>query len=327
MKICMIGLGAMGSLYSALLARSGAQIQCFDNWREHIDAIQSSGLRLSGITGDFTIDVHATTNVDDLDKSDLCIVQVNTHQTEEAARIAAKVLDKEGYCLTLQNGVGNIEKLSDELGRERVLGGLSYHSAAVREPGHVAHTHAGPTWLGELGGAPTERLATLENTLISAGFEPRIVGDIEGFIWGKFIHNCSINAICAAAGIRVGEIQMYQSADEFQTKIIDEVVAVVKAKGITVPEDDPKAAIKKFCKVKFNRPSMLQHLQSGRRTEIDALNGVVVYEGRKLGIPTPFNEALTLMVRAMDERNHEHANGTPDFAMLEHKLRSKISDD
>jgi len=323
----MIGIGAMGSLYSALLARAGVQVQCYDTWQAHVHAIQNNGLRLSGITGDFTIKVAATANVDDLAKADLCIVQVNTNQTEEAARIAAIVMDKEGFCLTLQNGIGNIEKLSDELGRERVLGGLSYHSAAMREPGHVAHTHAGPTWLGELGGARTERLTALENTLISAEFEPCIVDDIEGFIWGKFIHNCSINAICAAAGIRVGEIPMYRSADTFQTKIIDEVLAVVKAKGITVPEDDPKTAIKKFCAVKFNRPSMLQHMQSGRQTEINALNGVVVNEGRKLGIPTPFNEALTLLVRAMDERNHEHAKGTPDFAALEQKMRSEMSDD
>lgn len=317
MRICIIGAGAMGSLYGAMLARGGAEIVLYDSWREHVETVRRDGLRLSGITGDFTVQVEATTDAEALGKRDLCICQVNAYATTEAAKVAASVLGDEGYCLTLQNGVGNIEKLMAVLGRDRVMGGLSYHSAAMGGPGHSIHTHAGPTWLGELDGSRTPCLEALAALLVRSGFQPTLVDDIQGFIWGKFIHNCSINPICAVAGIRVGEIPTNDAADEFQTRVIEEALAIIRAKGIRVPEADPLGAIKKFCKVKFNKPSMMQHVESGKRTEIDALNGVIVDEGRKLGIPTPFNEALTLMVHAIDARNTAHAGGPIDFDALE----------
>lgn len=317
MRICIIGAGAMGSLYGAMLAKGGAEVVLYDSWAEHIETINRDGLRLSGITGDFTVRVEATSDAAAIGKADLCISQVNTYATSAAAEVAAGVLDADGYCLTLQNGVGNIEKLAAVLGRERVMGGLSYHSAALGGPGHSIHTHAGPTWLGELDGSRTARLGELESLLAKSGFQPTVVDDIEGFIWGKFIHNCSINPICAVAGIRVGEIPTNAPADAFQTEVIEEALAIIRAKNITIPEADPLGAIKKFCKVKFNKPSMMQHVESGKRTEIDSLNGVIVEEGRKLGIATPYNAALTLMVQAIDARNAAHKDGPPDFEALE----------
>ncbi len=323
MRICIIGAGSMGCLYGALLARSGEKVVLFDKWREHVNAIRQNGLHMTGITGDFTIEIPATSEAGEIGAADLCIVQTNTYATDDAAKIAAGVLNDEGYCLTLQNGVGNIEKLSAVLGRERVMGGLSYHSAALEGPGTVAHTHAGPTWLGELDKTRSARLDKLVEILSKAGFTPTVVDDIEGFIWGKFVHNSAINALCAITGIRVGEISMYGSADEFQSRILDEILAVLSAKNITIPEPDPVGAIKAFCKVKFNRVSMLQHIERGQRSEIDSLNAVVVEEGRKLGIPTPYNEALTLMLRTVDARNAMHAGGTPDFERLEAERKAQ----
>lgn len=324
MRICIIGAGAMGSLYGAMLARGGAEIVLFDQWAEHIETVRRDGLRLSGITGDFTVEVAATTDPASIGKADLCISQVNTYATTVAAEVAQRVLGPGGYCLTLQNGVGNIEKLAAVLGRQRVMGGLSYHSAAMGGPGHAIHTHAGPTWLGELDGSQTTRLETLVQLLAQSGFHPTVVDDIQGFIWGKFIHNCAINPICAVAGMRVGQIPMDEAADTFQTRIIEEALAIIRAKGITVPEADPMAAIKTFCKVKFNKPSMLQHVEAGKRTEIDSLNGIIVEEGRRHGIATPFNEALTLMVRAIDARNAFAAEGPIDFDALEARRKAEF---
>lgn len=325
MKVCIVGAGAMGSMYGALLIRSGVEVVFYDSWIEHIDQIRQNGLRLTGITGDFTVQAEAHSDPAKIPTCDLCIVQASTYQTEQAAHVAAQVLGDQGFCLTLQNGVGNIETLSAVLGKQRILGGLSYHSAAIIAPGHMDHTHAGPTWIGELDQAKSDRLTALKGLLTGAGFTPQIVDDIEGFIWGKFIHNCAINAVCAAGGLRVGEIMMYPSADAFQTKIIDEILAVIEAKGIRVPEVDPKSAIKAFCKIKFNRPSMLQHQQDKRRSEINALNAVVVSEGKRLGVPTPFNEALVMMIQTIDARNAEHAthaNGTPDFDLMETQVNA-----
>lgn len=323
MRICIIGAGAMGTLYGAMLAKGGAEIVLYDQWAAHIETVRRDGLRLSGITGDFLVEVAATTAPASIGRVDLCISQVNSYATTAAAEVAQRVLGPDGYCLTLQNGVGNIEKLAAVLGEHRVMGGLSYHSAAMGGLGHGVHTHAGPTWLGELDGKRTERLETLVRLLAKSGFQPTVVDDIQGFIWGKFIHNCSINPICAVAGIRVGQIPMDEAADTFQTRIIEEALAIIRAKGIDVPEADPMGAIKKFCKVKFNKPSMLQHVEAGKRTEIDSLNGVIVEEGRRHGIPTPFNEALTLMVRAIDARNAFAAQGPVDFDALEAERKAE----
>jgi 2-dehydropantoate 2-reductase len=323
MRFCVIGAGAMGSLYGGLLARAGFEVCLLDTWREHIEAIGRHGLRLDGITGDLCIEVRATARPEEAGHAEVALVQVDTNSTAAAALTARQVLVADGVAVTLQNGVGNIETLCETLGVERVLGGLSYHSAALRGPGHVSHTHAGPTWIGELDGTRPRRLTALSEALETAGFTPVIVDDIRGFIWGKFVHNCAINAICAITGLRVGEIPRSPGADLLQTRVIEEALAVVRAMRITLPEPDPMTAIKDFCKLKFNKPSMLQHVEHGKRTEIDALNGTVVREGRRLGIPTPYNEAVSWLVQAVEQRMQRAVHGEPiDYDRLEAEARS-----
>ena len=182
--------------------------------------------------------------------------------------MARRVLTPSGFALTLQNGIGNVETLSNAIGADRVLAGLSYHSAALAGPGHITHTHAGPTYLGEITGVSTKRLSDLVRTFESADFKSIPVDNITAHIWEKWVHNCVINAISAISGLRVGEISSTPAADELQSRIIAEALAVVKAQGITLPEINPMAAIKAFCKVKFNKPSMLQHMDEGRQSKV-----------------------------------------------------------
>jgi len=116
----------------------------------------------------------------------------------------------------------------------------------------------------------------------------------------------------------VGEISSTPAADELQSHVIAEALAVVKANGISLPEKNPTAAIKAFCKVKFNKPSMLQHIEEGRPTEVDALNGAVVRMGQKLGLDTPYNHATTLMVKAREQYMRNVSSKTPiDYDVLE----------
>ncbi|MDA0229378.1 MAG: 2-dehydropantoate 2-reductase [Proteobacteria bacterium] len=334
MRIYVIGAGAMGSLYGGLLARSGCEVIFVDRWREHMDAVAADGLRLSGITGDFTVPVRAIYASEeagmlaDGGDGDIAIILTDANSTAFAASLAKRLLKPGGYALTLQNGIGNIEALEAELGRPRVIGGLSYHSAAMVEPGHAIHTHKGPTWIGELDGTPSARVSALATMLSDAGFKPQIVADILGQIWTKFIHNCAINPVSALTGLRVGEISRVAEADALQSAIIEEALAVVAAKGIALVDSDPMASIKKFCLAKFNKPSMLQHMEQGRRTEIDALNGALVREGRALGIATPYNEAVTWMVAAMQHQNMQVMHGAPiDYEALEAEIKGGAAAD
>jgi 2-dehydropantoate 2-reductase len=158
MRIGIIGAGGMGCLYGGRLTQAGYDVTLLDIWQPHIDSIKSSGLLLDGIGGEARIAIKAASNPADMPQCALAIIFVDANSTRDAARIARSILSDNGYALTLQNGIGNVEALIGELGDTRVMGGLSYHSAALKGPGHVTHTHSGPTWLGERDGTHSSRL-------------------------------------------------------------------------------------------------------------------------------------------------------------------------
>jgi 2-dehydropantoate 2-reductase len=324
MHIHIIGAGAMGCLYGSLLSRAGCEVTLIDTWREHVDAMNRDGLHMQGLSGEFCSRVPAVVPPGPSASADVALILVNTYATEAAAQTAKHVLKPSGYALTLQNGVGNVEILQAALGRERVMAGLSYHSALVIAPGRGRHTHAGVTWIGETDGSRSGRLEEMSALLDRAGLKPQIVDDVMAFIWSKLIHNSAINGICAIMGIRVGEIPRTPGADELQTKIIDEALTVLRAKGVKLADPDPIHAIKAFCQVKFNKPSMLLHMEAGKPTEIDALNGAIAREAKALGIAAPYNEALTWMVKGLQAQRHRIAHEPPiDYEKLEAEAKAK----
>lgn len=301
MQFAVIGAGNIGCLYGGNLARIGEQVTLIDIWEEHIDQIRAHGLQMDGLHGAFTVSLEATTRrrADGAPKADVALICVNSYATEAAAHSAKMVLKDSGYALTLQNGLGNIEILSQVLGEGKVMAGLTFHSADTSGPGKVSHTNHGPTYLGELDGSRSPRLLALREILDRAGMNPVLEEDIMATIWGKFVHNCGINAICAITDLRPGHIWEVPAVDEFQTQIINEVLALVKAKGITLPDPNPHETIKAYCAQKFHRVSMVQHLERGQLTEIDALNGFVVRESEKLGLSAPYNDALSKLVKGL----------------------------
>jgi 2-dehydropantoate 2-reductase len=302
MQVAVIGAGNMGCVYGANLARVGEQVTLIDVWEEHVRQIQAFGLRMDGLHGTFSATVGATTNPAEAPKADAAVICVNAYNTPDAARAARIVLKDGGYALTLQNGVGNVEILAQVLGPARVMAGLSFHSGDLKAPGHVTHTNQGPTYLGELDRSRSPRLTAMADLFARAGLEPVLEPDIMVTIWSKFVHNCAINAICAITDLRPGHIREVPELDEFQSRIIAETVVLVQAKGVTLPDPDPLQTIKAYCAKKFHRVSMLQHLDRGRRTEIDALNGYVARESRKLGLDAPYSEALTMLMHGRQYR-------------------------
>jgi 2-dehydropantoate 2-reductase len=236
----------------------------------------------------------------------------DTNSTGTAAQTAAEVLKPQGFAITFQNGIGNIETLQQVLGRERVLGGSSMCSAAMGGPGHSILTHVAVNTIGETDGSDSERLRTIKSLLESAGFTVKTDHAIMAKIWSKFVLNCCINALCATSGLRQGELARLPELDAFQSRIIDEVLAVTAAKGITLPDPDIRTAIKNQCWRKFSKPSMLQHVEAGKKTEIDALNGALVREAQALGIATPYNESLVALLKGR-ELHQQRAIHQPDL--------------
>lgn len=299
MDITVVGAGAMGGSYGGLLAAAGNRVRLIDTWQDHVDAINRDGLRVDGAHGEHRLRLPAATQPDANETADIVLLFTDTNGTADAARAIAGILSPDGFVVTSQNGIGNVETLQDILGEGRVVGGSSMCSAATIGPGHVSLTHLGPTSVGEVGGGSSDRVDAFLAALEGAGFPSKPAPDIMAEIWQKFVVNCSANAVAAVTGLRSGEFVDVPDLMDYRVRVVEEVMAVLEAKGITLP--DPEL-IKRICSGgrRMNRPSMLQHVRMGRKTEIDTLNGALVREAKAQGIPVPYNEALVALLRGRE---------------------------
>ncbi len=318
MKIYMIGAGAMGGVYGGLLTRAGYDVTLIDIRKDHIEKIRNDGLTVEGVRGTHVIRISSSTEASGLPPGDLAIIFTDANSTAEAARTAKGLLKPDGFALTLQNGIGNVEALVAELGNERVIAGVSMNSAAAPALGRSAYTHNGMTSIGELDGKDTARIRQVADMLNKAEIPTEIVPDPMAHVRGKFVHNCAVNALAAISGLRSGEMWRTPEMNALQEKVIDEILAVVKAKGWTLPEKDPRKKIRDHTRVRFNKPSMLQHVEKGQRTEIDALNGAIVREAKALGIPVPYNEAIVAFIKGLEKSRRQALHEPPiDYAAME----------
>jgi 2-dehydropantoate 2-reductase len=318
MRTYMIGSGAMGSVYGGLLARAGYDVTLIDPRADHVDRIRRDGLIVEGVRGRHVIPVPARTDHAGLAPADFAIVFTDANATVEAARTAAQVLKPEGFALTLQNGIGNVEALTAALGQARVVAGVTMNSGALPEPGRTAYTNAGVTSIGELDGRSSARIAEVARMLNAAGIETVVIPDPMAHIWSKFVLNCAINPLTAITGLRSGEMYRTPEVNALQDRVIDEILMVVARKGVRLAEPDPRKKIRDHCRVRYNRPSMMQHVEQGRRTEIDALNGALVREAKALGLAVPYNEAVVAVVKGLEKSRHQLLHEPPrDYAKLE----------
>jgi 2-dehydropantoate 2-reductase len=214
--------------------------------------------------------------------------------------------------------------LAAVLGAERVMAGTTYNSAARVKPGHVAHSNIGETTIGEIDGQPSARIETVARLLREAGLPVAVSDSVIGHIWMKFVLNAAINPVSAMTGLRPGEIARVKEARELLERVLDEILAVVAAKGVVLPVDDPRGSVLDHAWERYNRPSMLQHIEEGRRTEIDALNGALLKEAEQLRVPCPFNRAVVLAIKAIEARNAARAKlPKVDEAALEAAARKE----
>lgn len=300
MKIVVIGAGAMGGSYGGLMARAGHDVRLIDTWPEHVAAIRERGLAIEGALGAHTVRLPAAEQPGDGETADVAIVFTDTNNTRAAAETAARILAPGGFAVTFQNGIGNVEALQEAVGADRVLGGSSMCSAASLGPGRVNLTHLRGTSIGETDGAVRPRADPLIAAIRDAGFPIERAPDVMGQIWQKFVVNCATNALAATTGLRPGEFARLPETAAFRARLLDEVMAVVAARKIALPDPDIAAAVTAGARKSFNRPSMLQHVTAGRRTEIDALNGALVREAHALGVPVPLNEALVALLKGRE---------------------------
>jgi len=325
MRTYVIGAGAMGGIYGGLLAKAGYDVTLIDIRQDHVGLVERDGLVVEGVRGHHVVRLPAQTDGDGLAPADFAIIFTDANSTKDAARTAQQLLKPDGFALTLQNGIGNVESLVEALGKGRVVAGVTMNSGAFPGPGHAAYTNAGVTSIGELDGRATSRIEAVAVMLNKAGIETKIVSDPMAEIWSKFVLNCAINSLTAVTGLRSGEMYRTPEVNALQDRVIDEILAVVERKGIKLAEPEPRKKIKAHCRIRYNRPSMMQHMEQGRRTEIDALNGALVREAKALGIAVPYNETVVAIVKGMERSRRQLLHEPPrDYKELEAEAEAEV---
>lgn len=300
MHYAMIGTGAMGGALGTLLARSGEQVTFIDTDREVVRAVSQNGFHLEGVAGEHQVAVRISADPGNSSWADVAIVLTTANDTDAAAATAKHVLKPDGFALTLQNGIGNYEKLATVLGGERVLAGSILSSAQRLGPGESELTKLDPTRIGEVGGPITERVRDLATVLERAGFMAEPTDNVLGVMWSKLIHNAAVNPICAASGLVLSETSKVAELEELRTAIVEEALAVARAEGVELLIPAPLEKLRVHVASKHTRPSMLQHIAAGRRTEIDAINGAIVRRAEAHGIAVPANKAIVAVIKGLE---------------------------
>jgi 2-dehydropantoate 2-reductase len=300
MRICIVGCGAVGSLFAANLAQlDDVEVWAYDASHEHVDAINAGGLRLSG-AGEVLGRLTATTDAQELPACQFGIVATKAMHTGSAIEATAHAFA--GGCVaTVQNGLGNEETLAAHV--ERVIRGTTFPAGKLVEPGHVQWDVKGDTTLGPYGDTPLEQVELLADACTRAGMPTNAVRDARGPQWRKVIFNASTNPIGALTGLTHGRVCERPDLRALVTGLVDEGKAVAAAQGIVL-DADPEALIDHAAKPEVaygHKASMLQDVEARRTTEIDFLNGGIVRFGREHGVPTPLNEAIWALVKGVEQ--------------------------
>jgi 2-dehydropantoate 2-reductase len=301
MNVCVVGCGAVGSLFAANLALlDDIELWAYDLAQEHVDAINANGLRLSG-AGEVVGRPRATTDPAELPACEFGIVATKAMHTEPAIAATAHVFADGSVC-TVQNGLGNEEALAAHVAR--VIRGTTFPAGRIVEPGHVQWDVKGETTIGpfEPSPAPKEEIEWLAAACTRAGLPTAAVADARGPQWRKVIFNAATNPVGALTGLTHGRVCEDPALRRLVSGLVDEGKAVASAQGITL-DADPEELIDHAARPEVaydHKASMLQDVEARRQTEIDYLNGGIARFGREHGVPTPLNDAILALVKGLE---------------------------
>ncbi|MBN2337831.1 MAG: ketopantoate reductase family protein [Acidobacteria bacterium] len=290
MHVTLFGTGALGCLFGSRLAPV-AEVTLVGSWTEALDSIGRRGILLEEGAGSRSVRVRTARLGEGVPAADLVLVLVKSWQTGTIAPCLGPALRKGGVVLTLQNGLGNLERLGPG-----AFAGSTTEGAALLGPGHVRAAGGGPTVV-----AAPQWVARL---LGRAGFDARECDprEVQALLWAKLTASCGINALTALLGVPNGELLARPAAWDLVARAAHECARVAEAAGIRLPfEDAAEEARAVARRTASNRSSMLQDLERGAPTECDAIQGAVAAEGARRGVPTPVNGLLWLLVKAATE--------------------------
>lgn len=304
-KVSIVGCGAMGSVYAGLMASAGHEVHAVTPWKEHVDAINANGLRMSGYSGDRVVRLaSASTGTENIGVCDLVIIATKAFDVEAAATSVAPLLSRDTVVQTIQNGLGSPERVAGHVNPDQLaVGVVGGYGASLPEWGYVHHNGLAVTWFGAYAGLPRDRLEASAEVWRSSGFEVALHDDVASMVWKKVIMNVAYSGTSALTELTIGEIIEHPDAWHIAAGCSLEAINVAQRLGVKLDLPDPIAHVRALGgKIPGARPSMLLDLQAGRRCEVDAINGAITRLGKEHGVPTPVNDVVVALVRARESR-------------------------
>jgi len=297
MKVCIIGCGAIGSLFGAHLGRlDDVEVWAYDPYQAHVDAINENGLRLTG-ESDFVARINARSDASEIPPCEFGIIAAKTLHTRSAMEAVAPIFADGAVC-SVQNGVGSEEIIAEYV--PRVIMGTTFPAGHITGPGVCNHDTKGQTTIGPFDAKPAsqEESDRLAEALTRGGMETKSVADPRGPMWTKVIFNCASNGIAALTRLPHGIAA--ETLRELMSTVAQEGIAVAEAQGVVL-EKNPEDMINESIPVAYrHKPSMLQDVEAQRTTEIDSINGGVAAIGKRIGVPCPVNHTIAELVRGLE---------------------------
>jgi 2-dehydropantoate 2-reductase len=300
-KVAVLGAGAMGCLFGGLMAEKGLDVILIDVWKEHVDAINSKGLKMDGHGGDRYIKIKATTDPSTLKPVDAIIIMCKATALEKALTNAKNIIGDKTMLMSFQNGIGHEAIMQKIAGKEKVLGGTTTQASNVLGPGHVKNHAALPSWIGEYDGGMSDRVKDLAETFTAHNLETIAVPDIKKRKWMKLFALTAMGPLSSIFDLHHTDLYIsnknQEVSRELAKKIILETREVAKADGVDVTEDECLEMFNKIVDSKqTNKSSMCFDILNKRKTEIDFINGAVSKIGKGHGVKTPMNDLMYKMI-------------------------------
>lgn len=310
MKFAIVGAGALGGTIGCVLKLNGADnVTLVEVDKARVELIKKEGINITLPDGSkHNVRVNITSDPAEVGVCDIVQISVKGYHTESAMEMSKPMIGPRTYVLSVQNGLGNLDVISKFVGQERTVGGVTAHSAQLLGPNEIRYAGGmGYIYVGRIDAKEDAMVSEIAEFFTTHGFKTDVCKEpVEIPMWRKLVANVACNAFLAVTGMTGNEGLASEDSKDFIKTVAEEMAAVARAKGFTMDvfNNPGDFALKALSGVKDNKVSTLQDLEAGRRTEIDNLNGAIVELGKQLGIPTPYNLALTKMVKAMEARNN-----------------------
>lgn len=298
MRVVVLGAGAMGSLLGAALAKR--HDVTLVGRRPHVDVVNARGLAVEGQT-EGVARLRAVARAADAPAPDLILLTTKAYHTRAALSDAVRLLGPDTAVLTLQNGLGNVEAILERVHASRVFAGATTHGVTLVEPGRIRHAGTGYTILGPIDAGRAAEAQRIAAELTACGIEATATDNVDGELWAKVIVNAGINPVAAVTGLANGYLLKVPELTRLLEAASGEGVSVAVALGVRLPQDDLVERTKRVAeRTAANKCSMLQDLERGRPTEIDAICGEIVRRGESAGMDVPVNRALRALVKGIE---------------------------